>query len=679
MCTDDSKRFFLFLIIIFFSHTTFAQEDTLKARELSEVVVTGQYKPQSARSSVYQVKVISNEVIRRMSAMKLQDVLNTQLNIRFSQDLATGGSNLSMMGLSGQYVKVLLDGVPINGRQGANNEININQIDMQSIERIEIVEGPMSVVYGADALAGVVNIITKKDKRDKFSITAGAQEETVGKEYGKDKGIHNQYLSVQGNFKKWYATAGVSRNYFSGWQDTLKGRELSWHRKRQFSGFGLLGFKTQKLDVYYRFDGLDELMTNPANYPTPGEPAVDQEYISIRAMQQVQGNYRLNHKVNINALGSYTHFTRQVFSFFQYPNGDVRGISAPGMNNLTEINGYTLRANVTYVINPYITLQPGIDVNGESGEGERIKSGVQNITDLAGYITAEFQPVKKLSIKPGFRFIKNSVYEAPPVIPSIHFKYKHNNNIDIRAAYARGFRAPSIRELYYDFFDASHSIIGNPSLKAEHSNSITASVNMMLVNRKDYKLKTAINGFWNDVEDMINYSTNSTGTLTTYMNIDEFKTRGVSWDNTVYGKNYSATLGMGYTGRYNQYSKQDDDLPGFKWSPEITTRLMYAIPKVGLEANFFYKYTGKLPYYAEMAGSSGVEVNLLETEDYHWADLTLNKSLGKLLSLQAGVRNLFDVTRLSNTFTGGVHTSSSVPLAYGRSWFAGLKFNWSKQ
>ena len=101
----------------------------------------------------------------------MQDALNNELNIRFSQDLATGGSDITMMGLKGQNVKILIDGLPMVGRQGTSNEIDINQIDINSIERIEIVEGPMSVVYGADALAGVINIITKK-ARPKISVSA---------------------------------------------------------------------------------------------------------------------------------------------------------------------------------------------------------------------------------------------------------------------------------------------------------------------------------------------------------------------------------------------------------------------------------------------------------------------------------------------------------------------------
>ena len=163
---------------------TIREEDTTRAKELSEVVVTGQYKPQSAQASVYQVRTISKERIQKQGATKLQDVLSNELNIRFSQDAATGGSDITMMGLKGQNVKILVDGLPMTGRQGTSNEININQIDINSIERIEIVEGPMSVVYGADALAGVINIITRKTSAAKLSVNARLHEETIGSEYG---------------------------------------------------------------------------------------------------------------------------------------------------------------------------------------------------------------------------------------------------------------------------------------------------------------------------------------------------------------------------------------------------------------------------------------------------------------------------------------------------------------
>ncbi len=135
------------------------------AETLSEIVVTGQHSPQSAKNSVYKVRTIEQKRLETQGANTLQDVLANELNIRFSRDNALGTSGVSIQGISGQNVKVLIDGVPMVGRSGVSNEIDINQINVNTIERIEIVEGPMAVNFGADALAGVINIITKKGAR----------------------------------------------------------------------------------------------------------------------------------------------------------------------------------------------------------------------------------------------------------------------------------------------------------------------------------------------------------------------------------------------------------------------------------------------------------------------------------------------------------------------------------
>lgn len=677
-----NKFYLLIPVLLATTGTISAQEDTTRTKELSQVVVTGQYKPQSVKNSVYQVRVISNEQIRKQSPAKLQDVLSNQLNIRFSQDLATGGSNISMLGLAGQNVKILIDGVPMIGRQGTSNEININQVEVNSIERIEIIEGPMSVVYGADALAGVINIITKKPKDQTLSVNARLQEETVGKEYGIKQGIHNQYVGLSGNYKRWYASGGIGRNLFNGWKDTAVGRELEWHKKDQIVGNALLGYRTDKLDIYYRMDGLDEIITNPANLPGGSQPAIDQDYITDRLMQQIQASYLFSTKLSANLLGSYTHFTRQVYSTLYYPNGDVRVATAPGLQSISTFNGLTVRGSVVYRPGNIVSFQPGIDVNAESGDGERIKIGTQRITDYAFFLTSEITPSSKVNIRPGIRFIKNSVYDAPPVIPSINMKFSLAKDLDLRLAYARGFRAPSLRELYYDFFDANHSIKGNPDLQSEHSNSYTGSLTWNTLRTSELTFKTVLSGFLNNVSNMIGFAGDANNpAITTYVNIAKYKSRGVSLTGNLNYKNLEASLGFGYTGRFNDYSTVDKELPSFKWSAEINSIISYSVPKIGMGLNLYYKFTGKLPYYQEATVNNQDVIRLVETKGYHWADLTVNKKLLNVLTLNAGIRNLFDVTSVTSTaIASGVHASTGPsPIGSGRSYFLGLAFNWTKK
>ena len=279
------------LLILWFSTscTVGQAQDSLATQFLEEVVVTGQFEPQSVSKSVFQVKTIPLEKISSKGAVRLQDVLNTELNIRFSQDLALGGSNLTMQGLAGQNVKILIDGVPMIGRQGTSNEVNINQINVNTIERIEIIEGPMSVVYGADALAGVINIITKKSIESKVDLSLLLHEESVGDEYGWQEGIHNEAIGIGFAKDKFHIRADLARNFFGGWQGNAETRDKQWHPKTQYLASLTTGYNWEKSNVYYRGDYLNEDIYNPGQFIN-GE-AIDQHYITNRQMHQAQGAY----------------------------------------------------------------------------------------------------------------------------------------------------------------------------------------------------------------------------------------------------------------------------------------------------------------------------------------------------------------------------------------------------
>lgn len=660
-----------------------AQLDTVNPKSLGEVVVTGQYKPQSVKNSVYQVRVITRERIEKQGATKLQDVLNSELNMRFNQDVATGGSDITMMGLKGQNVKILLDGMPLIGRQGTSNEININQIDIQSIERIEIVEGPMSVIYGADALAGVINIITKKSAAAQWSVTARVQEETIGKEYGLKRGLHTQAVGLSWRHKQWEAGGTFSHSFFGGWKDTATGRELAWHKKDQLMASGFVGYHTSKFNIRYRIDGLDEVITNPGNFLFPQRSsgdtlAYDQEYLSQRVMQQLQAGYFFNKDLSLQAQAAYTDYSRQVFSTtVSQKTGDVRLNTAEGMQSVVDFKGFTARGSLVYRLSSIVSFQPGFDINLESGSGERLKSGKNRVDDYAFFLTSEITPFSWMSLRPGIRVIRNSVYDAPPVIPSLNTKFSLSKNLDLRLSYARGFRSPSLRELYFNFFDANHQIVGNPDLKAETSHSFNSSLTWKKMTPGEVAYSTVLGGFYNEVKNLIDYAVSANDPNTFILtNVSNSRTAGVSLTSLAKYRRWNISAGGSYTGFYNDYSESDKSLPELQWSVEANANLGYSFPRVGMDLNFFYKYTGKRPSYVQ----SGPDIILTELKGYHWADFTVNKKICHYFTASAGVRNLFNVDRVqSQLASGGIHSAGNVRnIGYGRSYFAGISFNWQK-
>ena len=127
---------------------------------LEEVVVTGQFEPRKADQSIYKIDVINSKTLTERGVTNLAEALSNETGIRLSVDPSTGTS-IEMQGMGGENVKYLIDGIPIVGR--VNGDIDLAQLNMENVDHIEIVQGPMSVVYGTSALAGVINIITKQN------------------------------------------------------------------------------------------------------------------------------------------------------------------------------------------------------------------------------------------------------------------------------------------------------------------------------------------------------------------------------------------------------------------------------------------------------------------------------------------------------------------------------------
>ena len=667
----------LFLMVF----TAYSQHpDSLKLTELEEVVITGQFEPQSARKSVYQVRTIPMEQFMQRGATRLQDVLNTQLNIRFSQDLALGGSNLSLQGLTGQNVKVLIDGMPVVGRQGTSNEVNINQINIQSIERIEIIEGPMSVVYGADALAGVINIITRKADEDRFDVMAKIHEESAGSEYGFNAGLHMQQLGVGYAKNRFHIRGDFTHNDFKGWKGQATGREMQWHPKRQYLGSLITGYRRGSRSVHYRADILFEDIYNPGDFE--GGEALDQNYYTTRLMQQLQGNWTAGEKWIFNSAVSHTIYERQTQSVIVDQSTGSRSLSlGEGHQDVTRFNGLTWRTTGTWKLHSGLSLQPGVEFNTESGSGGRIREGVQGITDYAAFLSAEWIVANRLFIRPGIRTMYNTVYTAPSLIPSFNAKIDLNEKSDIRLAYGRGFRAPSIRELYFDFFDASHAIEGNTDLQPEMSHSYNASWNYRSMLLKRYKATLAVSAFYNSVSNMIGFGQKPGNNLiTTYLNIERFKTTGFTFNQTVYAGRWEYAAGGGITGRYNRLREDFVTIPEYVWSPEINGSVVYYSKDKKFNASLYYKFTGRTPYYQLVNdGNGGQEPKLAEIGSFHWADVTMSRQFGKHFTLSGGVRNLFDVVAVSNTgVMGGAHSSAGPrPIGNGRSYFINLTYSFN--
>lgn len=652
--------------------------------QLNEIVVTGQYAPGSSDKSVHVVKVINRAEIEKMAAQNLRDVLSCSMNIRLSQDNILG-SSLSLQGITGQDVKILIDGVPVIGRQNGN--IDLSQINMNNVERIEIVEGPLSVNYGTDALAGAINIITDKKQKSIYLAQGDLYYESNG----------NYNASVKAGYQKNKNTVQLTlgRNYFDGWSQGEKpftyhsklhsdsSRVQSWKPKEQY--FGSLLYARQIKDLTFCFNSrlFDENIVN-LGYPRPpyGETALDDHYRTFRNTNTLSLNGKLNEHYRADFTLAYNYYKRVKNTFIKdLTNLEEQPTSAEGDQDTSVFRTWMFRGDIASTKDGKLNYESGFDLNYETNHGQQIESLERNIGDYALFGTVEYKPAGDFTIKPGLRAAYNTRFKAP-LIPSLNLRYaiplatgSITRQIILRGSYAKGFRAPSLKELYFDFVDVNHDIHGNQNLKAEYSDNFIFNVVYGNYGSKN-GLKLEWNNFYNKISNLIVLAQLSPASAEyTYGNLGHFQTYGSTLAAKVTIGGLCISAGGGLTAQYNQLYDEAPDTKKYTFSPEMTGSILYDWKQTGLSFSLFYKYTGKEPGYY-MNGNENVLQSTVQS--YQMADISVSKSFWEnRLKITAGSKNLFDVTNITGNISADPHSSgaTSAPLSMGRTYFLAASVN----
>ena len=186
-----------------------AQNDVMLSDSLKEVVVTGTGTQHLLQDAPVQTEVITNKMLRNYAGKSIEDILGgLTASFSFSED--DMGSQMQLNGLGNSYILILIDGKRIHGDVGGQNDLAL--IDPQNIEKIEIVKGASSALYGSDAIAGVVNIITKKHHEEGILV----ENTTRLGSYG-DVRQHNG-LGLK--FGKVSSYTNFQLQHSDGWQNT---------------------------------------------------------------------------------------------------------------------------------------------------------------------------------------------------------------------------------------------------------------------------------------------------------------------------------------------------------------------------------------------------------------------------------------------------------------------------
>jgi outer membrane receptor for ferrienterochelin and colicins len=407
------------------------------------------------------------------------------------------------------------------------------------------------------------------------------------------------------------------------------------------------------------------------------ETAFDSYFITTRATGKLEASSKWKTDRFLSIIGSYSFYQRQKETYFvDLTTLDKNLTVNPEDQDTTRFHNAMARATFSKSReSSKLNYQLGLDFNYEMGEGKRITGEKQNIGDYAAFLSVEYEPVKNLLFQPGLRAIYNTKYKAP-LIYSLNVKYGFRKNYTLRGSFSRGFRAPSLKELYLYFVDVNHNIRGNEDLSSENSYNGNVNFSYQRETANSF-VSTEVNLFYNYINNVITLALVS-GDLYTYINLDRKITQGaqLTLNYRLYPQ-LNTRFGIGVIGIHNSLSDEVAGARQFYYSPNIVTSANYRWMKYDVEFNLEYKMTGKLPQL-QVDG----EGQLFEgyVSRYDMLDFNVGKSFFKnTLGISAGVKNLFDVTTIPSTggSTGTAHTggTTSVPVGWGRTFFVKATFN----
>ncbi len=455
---------------------------------LNQVVVTATRTNKSLKDAPVITQLIDAKEISRRGLVNVQDILEQDIpGLEFQR--GGFGADIKLQGLDAKNILILVDGERLAGENG--NNVDYSRLNAASIERIEIIKGAASALYGSQAMGGVINIITK-NSRKKWEATVGgrwAQKnetnypdlQTDDSKYQSKKNLDRPNLNGNASF-------GFRNKYISGRTDFAA---------KSFDGYLLY----DKTSITKEFVNIDTVIYDAAN-PFPTGINGYRDY-SISQKFQIP----ITKKLDLKLRGSYYNHNEYDFvpdNVFQ----QFEDYSYGGKLNYRISDKYQLIASYNYdnyrkydyfekldekevnyrnvFINPRLIgsaqvgkkqlVTGGFEYFGESllsdkfsGNQEDEKSSSTNII----FLQDDISPSKKWNIIAGLRMDNHSAFglHFSPKLSAM-YKAKHWT---YRANYARGFRSPTLKELYMDWPVAWFTIKGDANLQPETNNYFSLS------------------------------------------------------------------------------------------------------------------------------------------------------------------------------------------------------------
>lgn len=519
-----------------------AQTDIWRSDSLQEVVVTGTGTQHLLKNAPVQTEVITSKMLRNYGGRSLQDILaGLTASFAFSED--DMGSQMQLNGLGNDYILVLIDGKRIHGDVGGQNDLSL--IDPQNIEKIEIVKGASSALYGSDAIAGVINVITKKHNEGLL-----VENTTRGGSYG-DLRQHNGLGIAIGKFKSY---TNFQLQHSDGWQNTATedpsrteflitdSRNMTVNRHTNWQVSERLTYEpVRNLELYAEGSTYWKRIYRPCGkYAAVDVKTYDLEYRNQslaaggRWLHGLTGNKTdaITLDVNWDRHAYYYYYTDITLTDGYDPHGNFTPYY-PYFPDDEELQSDQRRimAHLKGIFSlPYENrLSGGLEWRYDYLEAPmRVDGGVARDNTEAAYVQDEwrhaFSPKVAMNITGGLRLNQNMQFGFR-LTPKISGMLSLGENIRLRATWSQGFKTPTPKEQsyrYVKYMSGTYLYLGNEKLTPQTSNyyAVSGEYNWQGLN-------VTVTGYINNVDNMITLVTipNSQAPAEYIIKYDPVKTR----------------------------------------------------------------------------------------------------------------------------------------------------------
>jgi outer membrane receptor for ferrienterochelin and colicins len=256
-------------------------------------------------------------------------------------------------------------------------------------------------------------------------------------------------------------------------------------------------------------------------------------------------------------------------------------------------------------------------------------------------------------------------FKLAPLIPSLQIKYNATKYLIFRGSYARGFRAPTLKELYFLFVDINHNVQGNPNLGTETAHNFIGSMDYRHIVGKNAAATFKVSYFKNFITNQIQLALiDIRSNLYQYINIGKMNSQGITTQSEYFRNDFQFKLSASWI---NNQSKNNNEEYWKNWTVVQTSfNISYKLKKPQVSLQLFSRYTGK-NYGFDENGKA------FEIASYYLADFSANKLFFKnKLDIQLGCKNLFDIKQIqSSASSGSVHGggTGNMNISAGRNFF----------